>query len=328
MAAPPTMRDVAARAGVSTSTISRVLNEDPYVKDETRQRVEAAMAATGYTPNLVARSLRTGRQMPIGVAVPQIADPFFAEVTQAVEIHARQRGTAVLITSVGDDPTSERNHLETMLSRQIAGLIAAPVGHDLAYLRPWQRKVPMVFIDRAPKGVMSDCVLTNDFEGAYAATTYLVGLGHQRIAYFGDPPRMPTARRRQNGYRAALVAASVTGDAHLVCTSETMSEDPLPRLAEVLNAPRGPTAIFSSNSRCTINIVKALKSLRRSEIPLVSFGDFPLAAALTPSVPVVDQDPAGMGRVAAERLFLRIDEPSRRMARQIIVPSTLVVPPT
>ena len=320
------MRDVAARAGVSVSTISRVLNDARHVKDETRRRVEEAIEATGYTPNLVARSLRTGREMPIGVAVPQIADHFFAEVAQAVELYARERGVAVLITSVGDDAASERAHLEAMLSRQIAGLIAAPIGEDLTYLGRWQPRVPMVFVDRAPRGVVSDCVLTDDVGGARAATAYLIGLGHRRIAYIGDPPHVPTARRRHEGYEAALAAAGIALQPRLTIAQGNTSAEPREGLARVLARRNPVTAIFSSNARCSINVVKALKALGRSDVQLISFGDFPLADALTPPVPVIDQDPAGMGRLAAQRLFRRIDEPTRRLVRQVTIPATLVVP--
>src|ERR1051325_2204362 len=129
-----TMRQVAERAGVSAKTVSRVVNKDRYVSEDVRRRVEQAIEDLQYTPNLLARTFRFGRDPAIGVAVPDISDPFFAAVTHTVEQVARGRGVATFVTSLGTDGTLERAGVEALLGRQIAGLISTPVSADQSYL--------------------------------------------------------------------------------------------------------------------------------------------------------------------------------------------------
>src|SRR4051794_36265676 len=129
------MRDVAARAGVSAKTVSRVMHNDRYVSDDVRRRVEQAIRELQYVPNPLARTFRSGRDAAIGIAVPDISDPFFATVTQAAEQIARARQTAVFVTSLGSDPADERGAVEGLLGRRVAGLISTPVSADQSYLK-------------------------------------------------------------------------------------------------------------------------------------------------------------------------------------------------
>ena len=132
-----TMRQVAERAGVSAKTVSRVLHNDRYVSDSVRDRVNAAVNDLQYVPNMLAVSFRSGRDAAIGVAVPDIADPFFAQIIQAVEVEARARQTAVIVTSLGYDADYEQGAVEALLQRQVLGLISCPVSGDQSYLAPW-----------------------------------------------------------------------------------------------------------------------------------------------------------------------------------------------
>lgn len=137
-----TMRDVAARAGVSAKTVSRVVNNDRYVSAEVRLRVEQAIDELQYVPNMLAVTFRTGRDAAIGVAVPGVADPFFAGIISAVEREASRRSVAVIVTSVGWEPSHERRSIEAVLHRRVAGMIICPVGPDMSFLKPWQARAP------------------------------------------------------------------------------------------------------------------------------------------------------------------------------------------
>src|SRR6185369_8789587 len=132
-----TMRDVAQRAGVSAKTVSRVVNNDRYVSADVRERVERAIDELQYVPNMLAVTFRSGRDAAIGVAVPDIADPFFAQIVQAVEVEARARSTAVIVTSLGYDAAYEQAAVAALLQRQVLGLITCPVASDQSYLAPW-----------------------------------------------------------------------------------------------------------------------------------------------------------------------------------------------
>jgi LacI family transcriptional regulator len=319
-----TMRQVAERAGVSAKTVSRVMHNDRYVSADVRQRVERAIAELGYVPNVLARTFRSGRDAVIGVAVPSISDPFFASLTEEVERIARARGVAVLVTSLGNDPAHERAGVQALLGRQVTGLIMTPIAADQSYLRPCQDRTVIVFIDRPPAKIVADSVVEDDLAGAHAATTHLVEHGHHRIGFVGDTLSIATTARRLEGYRAALADAGLAMDPQLVALGATSAEDSGKAAIDLLGLADPPTALFSSNARCSIGIIPALQSIGRTDVAFISFGDFPLASALQPPITVIDQDPVSVGRTAATRLFERLDHPNRRLRRKIVLPVPLI----
>jgi len=319
-----TMRQVAERAGVSAKSVSRVINNDRYVSADVRRRVEQAVAELSYVPNELARTFRSGRDAAIGVAIPDLSDPFFARLTREIEQIARSRGLAVLITSLGQDGAEEQSRVEALLRRQLNGLVTTPVSADQSYLKPWQDRIAIVFIDRPPAGIVADSVVEDDHGGAYAATRHLIGHGHRRIAFIGDSIATATTARRFKGYRHALRDAGVTPDPSLIRFGPTTGREAGTAAVDLLNADLPPTALFSSNAWSTIGIIPALQIAGYRSVPLVSFGDFPLAEAIRPAPTVVDQDPASVGRAAATRLFERIEHPHRRLKRQIVLPVPLI----
>jgi LacI family transcriptional regulator len=319
-----TMRQVAALAGVSAKTVSRVMNNDRYVSDDVRGRVQQAIQELHYVPNALARTFRSGRDAAIGIAVPDISDPFFATVTQAAERVARAHQTAVFITSLGNDPADERAGVEALLGRQVAGLISTPISADQSYLKAWQSRTAMVFIDRAPTRITADSVVEDDLGGAHAATEHLIEHGHRRIGFIGDAASISTTARRLDGFRAVLKSARIADDPDLIAFGATSSADAAAAARHLLSQPDPPTALFLSNARIAIAIVPALQALNRTDVALISFGDFPLADALDPALTVVDQDPDSVGQTAATRLFERLEHPNRRLKRSIVLPVTLV----
>ena len=317
-----TMRDVAQRAGVSAKTVSRVVNNDRYVSAEVRERVEKAIAELQYVPNMLAVTFRTGRDAAIGVAVPGVADPFFAEIIGAVEREASRRGVAVIVTSVGWEPSREQQSIEAVLHRRVAGMIICPVGPDMSFLRPWQARAPLVFVDRVPGKLTADSVVQDDVGGGREATAHLISHGHRRIAFLGDD--VITGILRLKGCKEALADAGLTQADELVHLGDVDTPTVTAALRRILAEPDPPTAVFSSNARCTVSVVSALQALRRNDIAIIGFGDFPTAAALVPAITVIHQDGEEMGRFAAERLFDRLDEPGRKLPRRTVLPVALV----
>jgi LacI family transcriptional regulator len=320
-----TMRQVAERAGVSAKTVSRVINHDKYVSAGVRERVEQAIADLDYVPNLLARSFRSGRDAAIGVAIPDISDPFFATLTREVEQIARSRGVAVFITSLGHNGDEEQGRVEALLGRRLTGLISTPVAADQSYLRRWQDRTAIVFIDRSPARITADSVVEDDHGGAYQATRHFIGHGHRRIAFIGDSVATVTTARRLDGYRAALRDAGIAEDPQLVVLGVTADVDAAKSVVDLVGLGEPPTALFSSNAWCTIGIIPALQAAGHNALPLTSFGDFPLAEAIQPPPSVIDQDPVSVGRVAATRLFERIDHPHRRLKRKLVLPVPLII---
>lgn len=319
-----TMRDVADRAGVSAKTVSRVVNNDRYVSADVRARVERAIDELQYVPNMLAVSFRAGRDPAIGVAVPGVADPFFASIINAVEREASRRDVAVIVTSVGwePEPTHEQRSIEAVLKRRVAGMIICPVGDDMSYLRPWQARTPLVFVDREPGRLTADAVVQDDVGGGRQATGHLITHGHRHIAFIGDDTW--TGRLRHRGWDQALREAGLPPRADLAHLGTVDVATLGPVLRAMLRAPDPPTAVFSSNARCTIALLTVLQSLRRRDVGLVGFGDFPTAAALRPAVTVIDQDGDAMGTLAVDRLFTRLDHPTRRVRRRAVLPVSLV----
>ena len=316
------MQDVAARAGVSAKTVSRVFRADPNVAPETRARVESALKALDYVPNMLARTFREGKTSVAIVAVPDIADPFFAAIVRSIDRIAQTHAHALVIANLGDDPEREREIVEAMLNRQMDALIIAPISADQSYLRKWQNHMPIVFIDREPRNLLADVFIEDDRGGAKAAVAHLIARGHRSIAFIGDASDVDTRKRRMLGYRAAM------GEAGIPVRDETVAliapSAAATTVERMLGLPDAPTAIFSSNSLTSIEVFPALQSLRRADIALVSFGDFPMAASLTPSVTVVDQDPGRLGRAAGERLFARLAAPHRRYRRSNVFEVELI----
>lgn len=319
-----TMRDVGAQAGVSAKTVSRVLRNDRYVTDEVRQRVLVAVSELRYVPNSMAVTFRSGQDTAIGVAVPDIADPFFSAIIQAIEREARTRGTAVIVSSLGYEAHREQEVVETLLKRQVQGLICCPVAPDQSYLRPWQKRAPMVFIDRSAQKLTADSVVEDDRGGAFAMTMHLIGHGHRRIAFLGDGIHLRTTTLRLEGYTSALVASHLEVDEELIYLEGTEGTGALTALGRLSQLVHPPTALFSSNARITQRVVKFRNNAQSPDVALVSFGDFAMAEFLQPSLTVVDQNPHAIGRAAAERLFLRIATPERRLKRRTMLPVTLV----
>lgn len=316
-----TMRDVAARAGVSAKTVSRVFNDDPHVLPETRDRVEQIMRELNYVPNILATTFRAGKTSSIGVAVPDIVDPFFAAIARAVDGVARGRGVATLLTNLGDDPERERGILESLLSRRLAGLIVAPIGIDHSWLKRWKDSTPLVFVDRAPIGLSADTFVDNDEAGGYLATRHLIGHGHRRIAFVGDTLHLSTEINRLAGHRRALAEAGIESDDDLVSANVKDRDSTEAAVARLLALEDRPTAVFSSNARSSMLLVHALPE---GELAMVGFGDFPMADLLRPALTVIDQDPDELGRIAAQRVFERVDRPKRRLKRTNVLDVDLI----
>ncbi|WP_119695940.1 LacI family DNA-binding transcriptional regulator [Microbacterium halotolerans] len=331
-----TMQDVASHAGVSAKTVSRVFNADPHVRPETRDRVERAMRETGYVPNVLARTFRHGRSQSVGVAIPDVGDPFFAAIVRAVETVCAPAGVTTLVASIGDDPERERDVIEALLKAQLMGLILAPVAQDQSWLEPWLEHTPIEFVDRPAQGVEAEELREDDLDGARRAVEHLVSRGHRRIAFLADSVHPPSTQRRRDGWRLGLrdagieptdVAAHATDDSdhprhELVSIEATDPESAAAAIARMRALPDPPTAAVTANARVTM---RAFESLKHGGWAFVGIGDFPMAHALTPAVTVMAQDPAELGRRAAERALERFESPAEPAREHPLIPMHLTV---
>ncbi len=294
----PTVNDVAAEAGVSGKSVSRVINGSANISPELRRRVEAAVEKLDYVPNTLARNLKTGTGDAVGVVIDAIADPFFAAVTSTVEAAALDAGLTTVVGSTGFDPERERRQVERMAMQQVRALILAPVPRSHEYLRRYATGRPIVMIDRAAEVGGYDTVRVDDRATARAAVGHLLRAGHRRIAFVGYDPAFATLRDRLAGYHEALAGRTADVDPGLCTPTPESDADAARLLAALLAVPDPPTAVFAANTRAGSRMAYALHLTGRAELGFVSFGDFPLSQALRPPVTCVDHDPHAIGRAA------------------------------
>jgi LacI family transcriptional regulator len=307
----PTMNDVARAAGVSLKTVSRVVNAVPSVSPVLADQVQQAIQALNYRPDTGATTLRRSdrRTGTIALLLEDVSNPFSAALHRAVENEARQHDAQVLTGSLDEDPQRERELARVFTMRRVDGLIIVPVSGDHSYLASEvQADTPVVLVDRAGHGITADTVLATNVLGATEAVRHLIAHGHRRIAYLGDYTRISTARQRKQGYLTALREAGIEPDPALIIPDLHTTPAAESRVMELLYRPNPPTALFTSQNLITIGAVRALRRLHlHHTVALIGFDDFPLADLLEPAVTVIAQDPAQMGRSAAQILFRRID---------------------
>jgi LacI family transcriptional regulator len=302
----PTLREVARLSGYSIKTISRVVNGNPNVSQATSDRVLHAIAELGYRPNLVARSLRVGRDDAIGLVVPSIADPFFAEVASAIEEASRERGFFVIVSCTGEEEGAEEAVVAALLTRQVAGLILVPTAASQAHLGRRNLSMPIVCLDRPAVDYDCDAVLADNEMGALAATNLLLANGHRRIAFVGGPTSAFTTRYRCAGYKRAHKEAGIAVDPEIVHVSAILPGEAAEIMPHLLSLSDPVTALVTSNVKATLGAVAALHRLGRPDIAMVAFDDFPLAEAMMPPVTVALGSPTEIGRRAAELVFRRL----------------------
>ena len=308
------MSDVAAKAGVSLKSVSRVVNAEPHVSADLDARVRRAIAELDYRPDRRARDLAatpsSGRL--IGFVQADAANPWFASVHRGLEDATRERGGLILTGSTDADPVREATLVETLIEFRVDGLVVAVAeGSDDQLRREIKHGTPVVCVDRLLSDVPCDVVVSNNRESTRTAVTHLREIGHQRIAFLGGDQAVWTARERLAGYRDALRVTGSEPDTDL----EIVHVGDVTRAAEatrrLLAAVHPPTAIFAAQDRITIGAVAALHGLgRQHDIALFGFDEIPFSEQLSPSVAVIAQDPYKMGQRAGQLLLERMSDGS------------------
>lgn len=330
-----TVQDVAAEAGVSPMTVSRVLSGAQHVRPELRERVEAAVLALGYHRDENARSLRRRRSGLIGVTITNIANPYYAGLQRGIEEVAARHERRILVGNSNEDPLRERQLVGDFVGRRVEGLVVVPSGQgSSAHLRPKALGgVPLVLASRAVEGVEADTVLIDDVRGAYEAAALLLREGHTRIAFLGNRVSVFTGQRRFAGFRQAHEDAGVPVVPALVRQGQQDVDSAREAMAELLALAEPPTAVFSANNRNTVGAIRAIAVAERGrpvgsrQTRVVGFDSFELADLSPVALSLVDHDAEELGRRAAEMLFERLgaaDEEEQPPPRLVELPVRLV----
>ena len=325
-----TAADVARMAGVSTSTVSRVLSNSGYVSPETRSAVMSASRELGYVPNAIARGLKTQRSGLIAFLMPEILDPyFFTTLAHGVEEVANNSGYQILLGNNDENQVKERNYLELMVANAIEGMIITPTARSQkAYKILEERNIPVVFVDRVISGLRTDTVRSDDRLGAKLLVEHLAQLGHRNIALVNGDRQTSVALDREDGFREAVARAGLTPQDDLISSGPWFIDDAERRIDRLIESRRGFTAIVAANLNMAIG---ALRSLRRHNIrvpedmALVSFNDLELAAEINPFLTVLSQPIYSMGRIAMGLLLERIKGQYKGEPRDVVLSPSLVV---
>ena len=324
-----TLSDVARLAGVSTMTVSRVINNSSYIRPETRARVNDAIAELGYMPNILARQLRSKRTKTIALVMTDIANPFFTTIARGVEDTARVQGYAVMFCNTYESEAEEDAYVSLLIQRRIDGVLLVPAAGTGGSLRLLQKHgMPVVILDRNLRTAEVDQVRADSEAGAYAAVRHLLDLGHRRIAVLTGPEVVSTSTDRVAGYRRALSDACLESDCEQVVYGEFNVASGFAMTQRILEAGPRPTAIFAANNFIAFGAIRALREAEIAipgDMSIVVFDDLPQGWVLDPFLTVVSQPAYEIGRQAAELMLARLAGNAPAGPRTIILPSELIV---
>ncbi|WP_055552718.1 LacI family DNA-binding transcriptional regulator [Streptomyces sp. NBRC 110028] len=310
----PAIKDVARRAGVSVATVSRVLNDHPAVRTDTRDKVLAAVADLGYRPNAVARSLRTHQTRALGLVVSDVLNPFFTELARSVEDAARDRGYSVVIGNADERPDLQDHHVRTLVDRRIDGLLVSPTdGGSPLMLDAARTGTPMVFVDRWIEGEGLDevPVVRTDGRGAVRdLVAHLHALGHRRLAIIAGPAATTTGRERVDAFRSALREFGLALPADHIGQGDFQADSGRRVTARFLDLPEPPEAIFAADNLMALGAMDEIRSrgLRvPDDVALAAFDDIPWFVHTDPPITAIAQPTGDLGHAAVGALIDRVE---------------------
>nr|WP_254925705.1 MULTISPECIES: LacI family DNA-binding transcriptional regulator [unclassified Rhodococcus (in: high G+C Gram-positive bacteria)] len=319
------MDDVARIAGVSVSTVSHVLNGTRNVNPTTRQRVDAAIVEIGYRRNVVARSLAAGRTNTVGLSIAALTNPYFGSLVHAVEQRLSEAGYVLILGDSHDEPLSERRVTDSLLDRQVDGMILAPAAGSESTTIPEivRSGTPLVLIDRM-LDLPCDQVGPENDASAYELTAHLLDAGHRRIAIVRGIAGISSTNERFDGYARALADRGVDLDPGLILDGRSNVEVAEMHVRALMSSSNRPSALVSMNNSMTIGSLKAVRALGLSipqDLAFVCYDDFEWSDLFEPRLTAAAQDVQTIGRTAADLLLNRIEGRDEK-PRSIRVPTT------
>jgi LacI family transcriptional regulator len=324
--APVTMRDVADRAGVSKTTVSHVLNGTRFVEPETEDRVRQAIRDLGYRPNLLARSFRRRETRTIGLMIPSIANPYWAELAQVIERAGYAAGYGVLLGTSNWSADLEWEYVQLLLAKQIDGIILAAATQQFAMLDEiLATNVPIVMLNQIPEDHQVSRVVVDNYRGGYLAGEYLVHLGHRRVGCI-MPPRRSGEDGRMVGFREAFADAGI--DLPNAAFVEGDYEYRSGEIGVQILLDRHPnvTAVFAANDHMALGAIKGLQRGQRrvpDDVSVIGFDNISYTTAITPELTTIAQPIAEMGETMIQLLLRQIKDPSSA-AEVVLLEPTLI----
>jgi LacI family transcriptional regulator len=306
-----------------------VINHSGYISQETRERVERAIAELGYVPNTLARSLRSRRTNTVGLMVTDITNPFFTTLARGVEDMANEAGYTVIFCNTDESAVKEEKYLNVLLQKQVDGLLIVPSQNGVSTIQQIQKHgTPVVVLDRRVQSLGVDTVRCDSVDGAYQLTRYLVSLGHNQIAVMSGAVGVSTADDRVTGYRNAMEEVGAGIDACYIFRGDFTPDSGYAMTKQAINLPLRPTALIAANNFITIGAMKALQEAGMDvpdDIALVGFDDLPPTMVTFPFFTVVSQPAYEMGTRAMKILLDQLVGKEMEMAQEVILPTQLII---
>jgi LacI family transcriptional regulator len=325
----PTIRDVAERAGVATMTVSRVINDSGYVSDETRAKVEAAIAELGYVPNMLGPSLRFNQTFTLALVLADITNPFWTTIARGVEDAAQANGFSVILCNTDESAEKQEQYLTMLLKRRIDGILLSPVCSAPEPVELIQKHgTEVVVLDRTVPGVEVDVVRGDSIGGAYQLTHHLLELRHRHVVILTGPRDVSTSSERVQGYQRAMAEAGLEGSAESILWGNYTGSSGYEMANLALAAKPRPTALIAANNVIAIGALRAIRDAKLrvpKDISIVAFDDIPEAINADPFLTVAVQPAYQIGYQATRLLLNRLDRDEPEEPVHILLPTELVV---
>ena len=318
----PTIKDVANLAGVHPSTVSRVINDDSRISEKTKNKVLLIIKKLRYTPNAIARGLKTKRTHTLGMLIPDITNPFFAEIARGVEDAASKNNFNVILCNTDDKLKKERTYLEILRGKRVDGLILGTAHiKDKSILELEKNNFPYILISRNIEGLDKNCVIVDDEVGGIMATEYLIKLGHRRIAHITGPLKTRSALNRLKGYKLVLKKHRIEYKDELVGEGDFRIKGGYQVMKRFLKLTEPPTAIFAANDLLALGAMQVIQK-KNFHIPedfsVVGFNDIKLASFVYPPLTTIRQPMLEMGALAVKMLIKIIEEGEFNQRKEVL----------
>ncbi|HKZ19099.1 MAG TPA: LacI family DNA-binding transcriptional regulator [Acidimicrobiia bacterium] len=320
---PATLRDVAREAGVHVSTVSRVLNEQATtgrITADTEERIKEVARRLGYRRNIIARALRTGRTLVVGMVVPDVANLYQAEITRGAGDVFYGKGYSLILASTDDDPAHSQSQVSAMLGVQAEGLMYGVArGDDAVLAGIIEEEIPVVLFNRAASGSRVSAVLPDDHGGIRLAVEHLISLGHTRIVHVGGPEDVSSTVNRLQAFEETLRAAQLTGSYHF--THRQTEEEGYRVTGSLLDERPDTTAVLAANDRLALGAIDAIRATGRNcpdDVSVVGFNDMPYSDRFSPPLTTIRISQYELGARTARLLLETIADPRRAPETQLV----------
>lgn len=327
------IKELAALAGLSTATVSRILNGKGRayrISTTTCDRVLALAARYHYSPNRIARGLKLEKTETIGLIIPDIANPFFASIAKTIELESRKKGYSIILCDSQDDVAIEKELLTLLAGRKVDGIILSPAGSGFSHLSEFDRgKIPVVLVDRYFPDLDIPWVTTDNYQGAYLATCYLIESGHTRIACIQGTPGISSSVERVKGFTDALEAHGISPDSCYIVGNDFGENNGYRETLSLLKRTDRPTAIFALGNLISLGMLRAVSESGLQipeDLSTITFDDQPYAAFLKTPMTTVEQPRQEIARRAVETLFeaLELGTTTQQETRIMLMPELIV----